>query len=112
MIEPDIMVYFAKLIAYGVTDGIFQIISSFCSGWRLKVVMDGKLSPEFTINAGIPQGSILGPTLFLLFINDLPDIVLLKFAIYVDDITLYSSCDKASDMWKQVEIVFRSWIWS
>ena len=93
-----------KLRAYGVTDGIFQIISSFLSGQRLKVVLDGKLSPEFAINAGVPQGSILGPTLFLLFINDLPDIVLLKIAIYADDTTLYCSCDKASDMWKQVEM--------
>ena len=93
-----------KLRAYGVTDGIFQIISSFLSGRRLKVVLDGKLSPEFAINAGVPQGSILGPTLFLLFINDLPDIVLSKIAIYADDTTLYCSCDKASDMWKQVEM--------
>ena len=66
--------------------------------------MDGKSSPEFAINAGVPQGSILGPTLFLLFINDLPDIVLSKIAIYADDTTLYSGCDKASDMWKQLEM--------
>ena len=93
-----------KLRAYGVTDGIFQIISSFLSGRRLKVVLDSKLSPEFAINAGVPQGSILGPILFLLFINDLPDIVLSKIAIYADDTTLYCSCDKASGMWKQVEM--------
>ena len=78
-----------KLRAYGVTDDIFQIISSFLSGRRLKVVLDGKSSPEFAINAGVPQGSILGPTLFLLFINDLPDIVLSKITIYTDDTTLY-----------------------
>ena len=93
-----------KLRAYGVTDGIFQIISSFLSGWKLKVVLDGKSSPEFAINVGVPQGSILGPTLFFLFINDLPDIALLKIAIYADDTTLYCSCDKASDIWKQVEM--------
>ena len=66
--------------------------------------MDGKASPEFDINAGVSQGPILGPTLFLLFINDLPDIVLSKIAIYADDTTLHCSCDKASDMWKQVEM--------
>ena len=93
-----------KLKAYSVTGGIFQIISSFLSGQKLKVVLDGKWSPEFAINAGIPQGSIFGPTLFLLFINDLPDIVRLKIAIYADETTLYCSCDKASDMWKQVEL--------
>ena len=53
-----------KLRAYGVTDDIFQIIpSSFLKGRRLKLVLDGKVSPEFAINAGVSQGSILGPTL-------------------------------------------------
>ena len=94
-----------KLNAYGVTDGIFQIISSFLSGPRLKVVLDGKSFPEFAINAGVPiESSILGPTLFLLFINDLPDMVLSKVAIYADGTTLYCSCDKACDMWKQLEM--------
>ena len=86
-----------KLRSYSAIDGISQIISSFLSGRRLMVVLDGKVSPEFAINAGAPQGSLLGPTIFLLFINDFPDIVLSKIAIYVDDTTLYSSCDKASE---------------
>ena len=50
------------------------------------------------------QSSILGPTLFLNFINDLPDSILSKLAIYADDTTLYSSLEKANDVSDKVEI--------
>ena len=49
-------------------------------------------------NIQIPQGSILVPTLFLLYINDLPDGVICRIAIYADDTTFYSKCDWAADI--------------
>ena len=53
------------------------------------MVLDGKFSQEYLVNAGVPQGSIVGPTLFLLYINDLPDDVICDIHIYVDDTALY-----------------------
>ena len=60
---------------------------SFLNNRRLKVALDGKFSQEYPVNAGVPQGSILGLTLFLLYINDLPDSVICNIAIYADDTT-------------------------
>ena len=93
-----------KLKSYGISGQIFGLISSFLSNRQLRVVLDGKSSQEYPVNVGIAQGSILGPTLFLLYINDLPDDVICNIAIYADDTTLYSKCDQASDLWQQLEL--------
>ena len=53
------------------------------------MVLDVKSSQEYPVNAGVPQSSILGPALFLQYINDLPDDIFGNIAIYTDDTTLY-----------------------
>ena len=89
--------------SYGISCQIFGLISSFLSNRQLRIVLDGKSSQEYAVNAGVLQGSILGPTLFLLYINYLPDDVICDIGIYADDITLYSKCDQASVLWQQLE---------
>ena len=93
-----------KLKSDGISGQLFGLISSFLSNRRLEVVLDGKSSQEYPVNAGVSQGSTLGPTIFLLYINDLPGNVLCDIAIYADDTTLYSKCDRASDLWQQLEL--------
>ena len=75
-----------KLKSYGISGQIFGLISSFLSNRWLWVVPDGKSS------------------LFLLYINDLPDDVIYNIAIYADDTTLYSKCDQPFDLWQQLEL--------
>ena len=77
---------------------LFRLVSSFLSNRWLRVVLGGKSSQEYPVYAGVPQGFILGPKLFLLYMNDLPDDVICDIAIYADDTTLYSKCDQASDL--------------
>ena len=66
--------------------------------------LDGKSAQEYPVNAWVLQGSILGLTLFLLYIIDLPDDVICDIVIYADDTTLYSKCDQAYDMWQHLEL--------
>ena len=58
-----------------------------------------EISQDYQINIGVPQGSIFGPKLFLLYFNDLPDDVICDIASYTDDTTLYSH------LWQQLETV-------
>ena len=92
-----------KFKSYGISGQIFGLISSFLSNRQLQVVLDGKFSQEYPVNVGVLQGSILGPKLFLQYINDLCDTVICDIAIYADNTILYSKCDQASDLWQQLE---------
>ena len=90
-----------KLKSYEISGQIFGLISSFFINRWLRVVLDGMSLQEYPVNAGVPQGSIHGPTLFLLYINDLPDDVTCDIAIYADDTNdtdhTDDKCDQGSD---------------
>ena len=94
---------FHKLKCYGISDQVFSFVCSFLRNRQLKVVLHGKSSQEYPVNAGVSQGSILGPTLFLLYINDLSDDVICDIAIYADETTLYYKCNQ-SYLWQQLEL--------
>ena len=78
-------------------------LSFLLSVRQLWVVLDGKSSQEYPVKAGVPEGSILGSRLFLLYIF-LPDGVICNITICADDTTLYSKSDQGSGWWKQLKL--------
>ena len=89
---------------YGISSSMVGLISSFVSDRQLCVVLDGTFSQEYQVNVEVPWGSIVGSTLFLLYINDLTDDLICDIAIYAGDTTLCSKCDQASDLWQQLAL--------
>ena len=82
-----------KLERSGISQSLLQWFKNYLSNRQQRVVINGKTSTWGTINAGVPQGSVLGPLLFLIFINDIVDIVHSKIKLFADDTSLYLTVD-------------------
>lgn len=93
-VNHDILM--SKLYYYGLRGPIFNLLTSYLSNRRQCTVLNGSVSSEMFITAGVPQGSILGPLLFIMFINDFPNCTtFFDFVLYADDSTL--SCQLPPD---------------
>ena len=79
-------------------------MESYISDRKQYVDLDGTKSDMLTVKTGIPQGSILGPLLFIIYINDIANSSkIFSFIIYADDTTIYP-CIPKSDLFGQVEM--------
>ena len=81
-----------KLKYYGFRDKSHALLESYLSNRVQRTEVNGVLSDEGIIKHGVPQGSVLGPLLFLLYINDISESSkILKFFLFADDTTVYYS---------------------
>ena len=103
-----------KLEHYGINGNVHRWIQNFLSGRRQSVVVDGVRSEEKDVLSGVPQGTVLGPLLFLLHINDLPASVDpdTRCRLFADDCLLYRKVESIQDQLKLQEDLRRLELWA
>ena len=80
-----------KLRAAGIQGSIYDFIYDFLSDRKYRINVNGSLSSKSPVKSGVPQGSILGPLLFILFRNDLPSIIVNHCMMFADDTKLFGN---------------------
>ena len=78
-----------KLHRYGIRGRVLHWIKAFLANRSQTVVLEGEKSSHVSVTSGVPHGSVLGPVLFLVFINDLPDHIRSKVRLFADDTAVY-----------------------
>jgi hypothetical protein len=78
-----------KLEAHGISGKTLKWVASWLNGRRQKVVLNGKVSSEASVLSGVPQGSVLGPILFIVFLNDIDLVVSSKILKFADDASVF-----------------------
>ena len=86
-----------KLHEHGIRGCTLDWIRSFLIGRTQVVVLEGEKSDEVPVTSGVPQGSVLGPLLFLLYINNLPDHVKSQVRLFADDTAVYLTINNLND---------------
>ena len=101
-----------KLWAYGIRGKIHSWIKEFLSNRIQTVLVDGNSSSKAKVTSGIPQGSVLGPILFLIFINDLPSVIQALKKLFADDAKVYQIVTCLADVTHLQSVVNNSIDWS
>ena len=86
-----------KLQSYGISGKVLRWIEAFLTERGQRVIVNNVVSERVQVTSGVPQGSILGPVLFVAYINDLPEVVKSKVKMYADDTKVYKEIKTPED---------------
>jgi hypothetical protein len=79
-----------KLQTYGIDGQLLKWLESFITGRTQRVCLNGTLSTSEYVLSGVPQGSVLGPLLFLIYVNDIPDNISCNILMFADDVKIWN----------------------
>jgi hypothetical protein len=106
-----------KLEQLGVRDPLLKWLKSYLTGRKQRVIIEGQASDWREVNAGVPQGSVLGPLLFLIYINDITTDLQSSSFLYADDTSLLDIVDdpiqtatKLNDDLKLINMWTKKWL--
>ena len=86
-----------KIESYGLNEKVLKWTRSFLQGRRQKVLVNGESSGLRDVVSGVPQGSVLGPTYFILYVNDMPEVVHNYIRLFADDAKIFCGISRRED---------------
>ena len=92
-----------KLKCNGITSNLLTFFDNYLKDKHQRVVLNGTETEWMKVNAGVPQGSVLGPLLFLVYINDLSDNIKLEMRLFVDDSFLFTKVEGIDRTQEKIE---------
>ena len=95
VINHDILL--SKLVTYNFTSDFRQFMATYLCQRKQRIRFNGTVTKEYIVTSGVPQGSNLGPLLFLLFVNDLPKILKSHKLLFADDLKLFRNITSYTD---------------
>jgi hypothetical protein len=96
-VPHDLLIH--KLHHYGIDPDVMKLINAFLSDRTQEVIVEGKMSGATAVTSGVPQGSVLGPLMFLLYINEMPEYISNQSCVrlFADDAVIYREVNTESE---------------